>query len=309
MKKLILVVVAAALLWSGAWFWQARALRGEIDAWFAAKRADGWVAEAADISVHGFPNRLDARFEELVLEPRPGLRWEVPKLQVMQLVYDPEHLIIAALGGQRLEFNGEQITIDGDGLRASAVSEDGTLDRIAIEAARLDLIRNGRSNIYLRDLGGTLNRLPGQPETWRLALAAAPVGPDAPKAGDERISLDATLGLAGALSAAAQLQTIALDGLTYRSGGAGLSLSGDFEIDDKRRLSGPLTLDAEQWRTLLARAGQEGRLPQEVVPLLENVFNVVAGLSGSGDDLDLTLRIDKGRVSLGPLTIGRLPDM
>ena len=79
--------------------------------------------------------------------------------------------------------------------------------------------------------------------------------------------------------------------------------------DHRGRISGPLTVEAEDWRGLLERAEREGRLPQEIAPLLQNVFSVVAGLSGTGADLDLTLRIDKGRVSVGPLTIGRLPPL
>ncbi|QFS84304.1 hypothetical protein FIU97_16235 [Roseivivax sp. THAF40] len=307
MKKLIAAALAGALIWSGLWFWQARSLRAEIDAWFAEKRAAGWTAEAGDISVRGFPNRLDARFAGLVLAPPDGPRWEVPELQVMQLVYDPDHLIVAASGGQRLVTGSGEIAIDGEGLRASAVTEGGELDRLAIEARRLDLVRDAASDIFLRDLGGGLTRVPGGDREWRLSLAAAPVGPEAEAAGDERVNLNAQITLDAPLEERPQLTGVALAGLDYSTGSARLTLSGDFEIDKGGRISGPLALEAEEWRALLDRAGEEDRLPREAVSLLENVFGVIAGLSGSGDDLDLSLRLDEGAVFLGPMRVGKLP--
>ncbi|SIS58200.1 hypothetical protein SAMN05421759_101558 [Roseivivax lentus] len=307
MKKLIALAVAAALIWSGLWFWQARALRSEIDTWFAEKRDAGWLAEAEAVSVRGFPNRLDARFEGLSLAPPDGPRWEVPKLQVMQLVYDRDHLILAASGGQRLFTKNGEIAIDGEGLRASAVTEGGALDRLAIEARSLDLVRETGSDIHLRDLGGGLARVAGSDGDWRLSLAAAPVDPGAEAPGDERVTLNATLTLDGPLEETPRLTALDLAGLDYSADAGRLSLSGAFGLDAKGRISGPLTLRAEEWRALLEKAGRDGRMPREATALLENVFGVISGLSGSGDDLNLTLRLDEGAVFLGPLQVGKLP--
>ena len=44
MKRLISLVLIAALGWSGYWFWQAHIARQAVTGWFEDRRADGWQA-------------------------------------------------------------------------------------------------------------------------------------------------------------------------------------------------------------------------------------------------------------------------
>ena len=41
MKKLAIVIVVAAALWSAWWVIESRAVRGAVEDWFAAQRAEG----------------------------------------------------------------------------------------------------------------------------------------------------------------------------------------------------------------------------------------------------------------------------
>ena len=43
-------------------------MRSGLAAWFDARQAEGWVAEYADLSVQGFPNRFDTSLTDVAVE-------------------------------------------------------------------------------------------------------------------------------------------------------------------------------------------------------------------------------------------------
>ena len=73
---LLAIVILAALAWSGFWWFNASARERALDRWLAERRADGWQAEAADLRVTGFPNRVDVLVTDLRLaDPEAGWSW------------------------------------------------------------------------------------------------------------------------------------------------------------------------------------------------------------------------------------------
>ncbi|SFQ45915.1 hypothetical protein SAMN05421853_106127 [Roseivivax halotolerans] len=304
MKRLTLAVILAALLWSGLWVWQARALRAEIDTWFEARRAEGWTAEASEIAVRGFPNRLDARFSDLVLAPEDGPRWQVPELQVMRLVYRPNHLIVAASGEQIVERGGTTWRIDGEGLRASAVWQEGRLDRVAAESGAISLAHNEAGSVHLAQMTAALQSS-GGPEMWRAAFNAYPAESADAAATDARVTLNAMLGTSDPTDPRT-LREIDLSTLEYADGAGRVALSGPLSFGSDGRATGTLALRAEDWEALLEEAQESGRLPAILVPPLQNVLSVLGRISGGGNP-SAELRIDDGRVRLGPLPLGRIP--
>ncbi|MCE0505644.1 DUF2125 domain-containing protein [Roseivivax sp. GX 12232] len=303
MKRLTILVLLLALAWSGVWLWQARALRAEIDDRLAALRAEGWTAGAEEIALRGFPNRLDARFTDLALAPPEGPLWEVPELQVMQLVYNPGHVILAARGEQRISQGDTVYQLASEGLRASLVWQEGALDRANLEAGRLSLTRADLGALHLADLTGALRQ---GPSDWQAALQASPVsGPEAAP-GAARLSADLRLSAEG-LPAPHRLTALELSRLAYGDAEGELMLSGPLEFDGKGRAEGALTLTAEGWPALIEGARREGALPPAALSLTENLLSGVAAFQGGGTTLSLPLDIDKGQVKLGPLPLGRLP--
>ena len=94
MRTLLAIVILAALAWSGWWFVQSTARDRAMEAWLAERRAAGWVAEAEDVRVRGFPNRVDTVVTELSLsDPDAGWAWQADGLQVLSLSYKPNHVI------------------------------------------------------------------------------------------------------------------------------------------------------------------------------------------------------------------------
>jgi len=124
MKQLIEVILVAALGWAGYWGWQARSMNTATEAWFDARRADGWEASYDSYALRGFPSRLDQTFEGLTLaDPETRMVWQAALVEILRLTYKPNHIILPFGDNQSLTANGKTLQIGSDGLRTSVVNQ------------------------------------------------------------------------------------------------------------------------------------------------------------------------------------------
>ncbi|MBS0123824.1 DUF2125 domain-containing protein [Thetidibacter halocola] len=313
MKRLTLLVVAVAAIWAGWWFLQAQQTRSAVDGWFADRRAEGWTAEYADLSVRGFPNRVDVTLTEpRLVDPESGFRWQAPFLQSLRLVYKPGHHIVAFPETMTLG----QTLIEAEGLRASIVEEDGIIARANAEAVVLNLAGPERS-VALAGVTAALSTVPGLPDTYRIGLSAdAVAGQDRPGpsqgAADgldvqAEIRFDRPWRLAEAAAQRPQPTAIDLRLMQYQVDAVLLKLAGTLTVDAAGRGDGELMLRAENWRSLLDQAREGGQLPQALADAIEEGLALYSRLTGNGQALDVTLRFDEGRVMLGPIPLGEGP--
>ena len=94
MRRLLVVVLVAALAWGGYWFVGARAVESGLTAWIDQRRAEGWAADYATLNTRGFPNRFDTTITDLQLaDPHTGVAWTAPFFQILALSYRPNHVI------------------------------------------------------------------------------------------------------------------------------------------------------------------------------------------------------------------------
>ena len=120
MRVLLAIVILAALGWSGFWWFNASARERALTDWLAERRADGWQAEAADLRVTGFPNRVDVLVTDLRLaDPEAGWSWHAAELQILSLAWKPHQFIVALPGQQVVATPYETLTATSDLLRGS----------------------------------------------------------------------------------------------------------------------------------------------------------------------------------------------
>ena len=74
MRALLGLVVVAFLGWSGWWWVASGAARKGTETAVASLRAQGWDAAYADLTVAGYPNRIDLTATAPRLAP-PGAGW------------------------------------------------------------------------------------------------------------------------------------------------------------------------------------------------------------------------------------------
>ena len=122
MRTLLAIVILAALGWSGYWYVHATAMDRAVTGWLAERRAAGWVAEAEDVRVRGFPSRVDTIMTGLDLsDPKAGWSWQAEQFQVLSLSYQPNHVIAVLPGEQVFSTPYDTLRATSDQLRGSVI--------------------------------------------------------------------------------------------------------------------------------------------------------------------------------------------
>ena len=325
MRKLIWIMVLAALAWSAWWFIGAAALRRGIDAAVDEMRASGWQVAIEDRRVRGFPNRFDTTLVAPSLtETGSDITWSAPFVQVLALSYRPNRVIVAFPDEQRVEGPFGTARIATERARGSVTlapepslaldHSEFVVDDLAIESgARLSLDEllfatrrpPGDASGRTHNIGITISGL-DLPET-----VAAALGGDAGRIG--YANLDATASFARPIDRTVlsegmpRPQAIAVDRLDVNWGEIGLSGSGALEIGADGRLTGVLDLELENWRRALDLLARIGVVPPEQLSIMTRGLGFMTGLSDDPETLSAPLAFRDGRMFLGPVPLGPAP--
>jgi hypothetical protein len=331
MRRLVWVVVAAALLWAGYWVAISLAIGRGAEAWLAARQAEGWQAEAGDIAVQGFPLRFDTTLTGLALaDPETGLAWEAPAFRVQAAAHRPHHVTAIWPAEQTVATPLQRITVTTADLRAEATLVPGAalvLDRAqvvmddmrlastlgwdaAIERGRLTLQRTAGAppESYSHDLtfeatGYTL------PALLRRGLDPAGLLPDRIEGlrADMSMTFDRPWDRFAIEDRRPQPRSIEVRSLSADWGRLALRVAGQVAIDTEGRPEGRITVRAENWREMVGLAVNAGVLPQGLARTVERGLEILAALGPNPDVLDAPLSFQGGFMSLGPIPLGPAP--
>ena len=327
MKRLLVVIIIGAALWSGYWVVASQGAKAGFEAWFDARRAEGWQAEFASLEVNGFPNRVDSTFEAPVLaDPDTGLAWEAPFFQIFALTYKPNHIIAVWPKSQRFLTPGAKYDIASENMRASLVMAPET--RLALERANLVAeamaISQGDATSTLDGMQLAISRLDGATQEYRLAvnvdglMPSLPAGVTLRTGGTLPRQLDALRAdlsvkftrpwdLSALEQNRPQPTRIKLKLAEAKWGALELALAGTLIINEAGRPSGRMTVKARNWRDILVIGRQMGWLPESWLGPVEQTLSLAAQLSGNSETLDLPLDFKDGAMAFGPIPLGPAP--
>jgi len=328
MKGLFAIIMVAALGWGGYWFVGSRALDRAYLAWFDTRTAQGWLAEYSDISIEGFPNRFDTTISGIDLRA-PGERWSwsAPFLQILALSYNLRHVIVIWPHDQTIAARGQSIDLASEDMRASIALASVTrlaLDhselvtkmpvltsdagwRLAASEARFATRPDPKVENGIEAALNVLDLAPGGPALT--ALSGVPALP--PTLSDFR--LDLSFGLSGPLDRSAlgheppQPTKIVVNTARAAWGDMLFQASGSLDVDRAGVPTGSIKLELTDWRTMLDVLTVTGALRAKDRPDLESVLEVLAGLSGDPNQVDVTLIFRGGFVAAGMVPIGPAP--
>lgn len=320
MNRWIFMATAALLLgWATFWGISSWTLKRDVAAWFDDRRAEGWQATYQDLTVRGFPSRLDATLTGVRLyDPARSVGWEAPFFQILGLTYRPGHLILAWPDTQALTLPSGPVAIDSTGMRASLIhAADGRILRANLEADVLNIDGPNRA-LAFAGLRGAFTDVAAAPDLYRVGLSAlALAGPDGPltpgnaKADGMQLQAEVTFDQDWTLDALVgprpQPERIDLRMAEYRLDGLELNVAGRLNTDVRGRASGEMTLRARNWREMLTAARDAGQIPEGLADTLDAGLALAAGLKGKPDSLDLPLTFNAGRMSLGLIPLGEAP--
>jgi hypothetical protein len=321
MRALLGLVLVAFLGWSGWWWVASGAARTGTETALDVLRAEGWQAGYADLTVAGYPNRIDLTATAPRLTP-PGAAWgwSAPFVQVFALSYKPWHVIAAFAPEQDLTTPAGPMRLQADRLQSSVVVEPGTdlvLDRFQLAGEALTL--TGALAASAETLSLATRPTVGDRLAHDIGLALTGLRPDAavlallPAAlrdtGGADMRVDASAAFDAPLDRHAATRPPRLTRLDLREalvgwGGVKAHLSGELAPDAQGLAEGRLTLRLEGAPLALEAAVALGLIPPQARAQYDNVLRMLAP---GGGPLDLPLRLGGGMVMLGPLPLGPAP--
>ncbi|WP_226779687.1 DUF2125 domain-containing protein [Oceaniglobus trochenteri] len=328
MRKLLAIVLIAALAWGGYWFFGSGAVERGLAAWFDARRADGWVAEYSGLNTSGFPSRFDTTITDLELaDPQAGLAWSAQMFQILALSYKPHHVILALPHDQSVTTPHETISITSTQMRGSVVFKPETaltLDHSAFVMQDVALTSDLGWTVQLDEARLAARQTVARDNTYDLAfetLGLVPADSDRqaldpsgtlPRA-VETLKIDATLAFDAPWDRFAiegprpQPTMIELNHARASWGALDLRAEGALEVDAGGVPTGRITIQATNWREMLRMAVAGGLLDETLAPTVERGLTVLSGLSGDGTTIEVPLSFQKGFVSIGPVPLGPAP--
>lgn len=330
MRTISTLIIVALLGWCGWWFVGSQGQATAWDLWFEDRKAAGWVAEASDISVNGFPNRFDTTLTDMQLaDPFSGWAWSAPFFQILMLSYKPNHVIAVWPDTQKISGLGDTATATSDNMRGSIVfvpNTDLTLDRTQIEIQKLNLVSAQWSaglesanfatrrleaddapdfahqvgfdakNLTLSDrLKSQLDPAGILPETMESAKLDITVAFDAPW---DRHSIEGVK---------PQPTAISVKAINAVWGRLDLNVNGRLNVDAQGYPVGELKLKARNWQEMLAVATGSGIVERDIAETVKSGLNLLALLSGDKNTLNVPLSFSDGLMKIGPVPLGRAP--
>ena len=325
MKWMFKIVFLLAALWSGYWFFGARAQEKIYVEILTQSRNQGWVAESQNLGVTGFPNRFDTTLTGLNFrDPSGRFSWRGEEFQLKALSYQPNHIIMAWPGEQVLETPEGRISINADLLRASLVinpTSNLSLSRFQLEgnSIALESARLGPSNIG--QLNAALYQDESVAKSYLLGIQLTDFTPPqslTTKLGGGNIFGNAVDSLR--LSALVVFDR-EIDRQSFNNGqpprpvsaiiepsllvwgSSSLSISGALSKGSNGFIEGHLNFDVQNWQPMLEVFKQASNLTSTELLTLKRALD---GASGGGN-LVFTLNFENGQSRIGPFTIGPAP--
>ncbi len=323
MKRLIVMIVLLAGAWSAYWFYASSQKRAALEGWFTEKQQEGWTAFYEGMAVMGFPNRVDATIAKPRVANQDGsIEWQAPFLQLLSLVYKPNHVIVVWPHDQTLVTPYSTIALRQDDLRASVVfdgDEASSLDRFSLVGEKIEA-RTDRGSWQAAEFLLAAERLTGATSDYRVALTTKDMSVSLPFPGSnalpdriESLALNTNVAFEHPWDANSflfdrpkptKLEVVSAD-ITW--GPIELQASGTLELDDTGTPEGELDFSLNNWEELIGDIANSGSMSHQQAQSIMMMISMMASSSGDPRTFDGTLTFSGGMMRLGQLPIGPAP--
>ncbi|TFL20035.1 DUF2125 domain-containing protein [Jannaschia formosa] len=306
-RILTILVLVAALGWSGYWIAGRMSVMRGIEAGVAEARAEGWEIAWDDLSVAGFPNRFDTGLRGLVARGPGGWGVEVPRLEVMALSYRPNEVIVVPGTPLSLLTPAGPVAVEAGDLRAFAAFDgSGPPQPVRVEVEATALAAQG-AGIAARISRGVVAMREAEADLSHdaaLSLSDLAVeGIDAPlPAVFDAAEIDGTVTLDRPLSDQPNVTALTLRRAELAWGETRVNLTGALAVGPSGLPEGELLLELEGWRALLPLLTGLG-LAEGQARLLS------AGIEGLEQDgrAEIPLTLSGGMLRFGVIPLAPLP--
>ncbi len=311
---LALAIVVAIGAYTAGWFYAAGVVVDEVKGAVVALNGHGRRASCEEPQARGYPFRIGVFCRSVMFEDaREGVGFQARSFRSAAQVYQPWRIVGELDGPARLEAPGlNALSLDWETLRASVRLASPLPERASVEATglsvRLDeqadaaqaLARSDSVELHARPAGDDVDlavRFAGLRLDEELA-GAAPVPPLSGLV--DLVIADGALpgGLEGSLRGrSGTIRTLTVSA----EGGAGVTVSGPVSVDEAGLVDADLRVTLREPMAL-------ARILGDLAPHARREIEL--GLSAmAASPQGMPLRIVKGEMRLGFLTLGSLPPL
>ncbi|MGV6803972.1 MAG: DUF2125 domain-containing protein [Ruegeria sp.] len=328
MRRLVRVLIFLAIVWSAYWAIAGYGLRSAITGWFEHQRELGWQADFSSVEVAGYPQQHRTRLNNVALaDPVNGTAWSADWIEFQSpAVWPGRQMLGFASTPQRLSYFDQTAIIKADKLLAELNLRPGValeLEKMALTSgpwsvahegtntaagASLDMIMEQTDTPEAYTIRGSSDAFaPG--EDLRSLMRSAATLPQAFETLelDMNVTFDKTWDRSALEERRPQPRLIDLHLAEIKWGGLRLFATGEVKVDEQGIPTGEVAIKAENWQDMVAMANAAGALPDQAVDPVTRALNLLAGLGGNPNALDLQLNFRDGFVALGPLPLGPAP--
>jgi|GEM_PF-421042 len=332
---IILVVLAV-----GVWFAASWAVKKGAETLFATMAADGNLTSTPEVSVGGFPLRMDLAMVGLhFVDPMTGEGWEVPELHINVPSWKPWHVTADLPPTQTLtlitEAGKQAITVTSEGVAASVrVSPNSAvnLQEVTAGGAALQAVSSLGWTVGAQDLRLRLLVDADDPKSYAFTLDARDIAPDVslaaalaavqipglpvsdlPAKVDSvavvmQLHLTEALDLTGTASQS-ELTGLDLQEITAVWGPMTIAASGRLAGDAAGFAAGTIVVEVTNWDRLPPLLAATGAVQPGVITLISNGMKALAEEGGDPTVLKVPVVMEGGRMSFGPFPLGVAPRM
>ena len=328
MRQLLRVLIFLAIVWSGYWAIAGYGLRNAITGWFDRQQDLGWQADFSDVEVSGYPLHHQTRLKNPALaDPINGTAWSAEWIEFQSPgIWPGRQILRFAETPQRLSYFDQTATIQADDLQTELNLRPGValeLEKLALTSGPWSVTRKGTDTAT----GGSLALIMEQteaPETYAIRISSDAFTPgedlralmrtaaSLPQAFDTleldlMVTFDKIWDRSALEERRPQPHTIDLHLAEVKWGELRLFAAGNLQVDEQGIPTGEMAIKAENWHDMIAMANAAGALPDQAVDPVTRALNLLAGLGGNPNALDMQLNFRDGFVALGPLPLGPAP--
>lgn len=323
MRALLSLIIVLSLGWAGYWFLASQGTRAGLSLWFEERRAEGWQANYSDLSIQGFPNRVDASFTDVALaDPDTGLAWAASFFQLLALSYKPNHVIAVWPNTQTLSTPSETLSIASEKMQASVVVSPEAhlpLERSNYVATALSVRSDQGWSLQADDIRAALHKQPTGNNAYQLAYQAAGVAPPnflsngvlpakmSAMEFDMEVDFDRAWDMRALSERRPQPTAIDLRLAKAEWGDLLFHMAADLDLDALGSPTGEATIRLKNWQKMIDLARASGQFGENSLAAAEQFIGILASTSGAREDLDVTLRFANGTTFLGIIPLGTAP--
>ena len=328
MIRLLTWVFGLGLIWSLYWVGSGWWVQSRIENWFQVQQDRGWQADYADLSLGGFPTRHISMIEAPALaDPATGTAWRTDQVTLDNRAIWPGHVTLSfADAPQIFSYFDQTVVLTTQDMIADLRLKPGLaleLEETALTSGPLALTFENEALARAETLELSTAQQE-QPETYAVRAVAQAFTPGARVREVARLSRTLpesfeTLELQAVITWSKPWDRTALEVSRPQPRHVNLRLAdakwgalrvlaaGEFSVDENGVPDGVITIKAENWRDMLSIAQEAGVLPPQAVSPIERALNLLEGLSGNPNALDIQLNLRGGAIAVGPIPIGPAP--